>query len=503
MVSFLDERTLLYAGLAVCVTAITYLSLSARQKEVVFSRLILRGRRSSCADTPPRSLSPEKVPDNSQPKTSEYVSTFPPLSRENLPEAAAELSEDRRNVLTASAFDEKTWTKSILGFEDDFRKADPDKYIYTGYKVKEIRALGDFPNYAALSGTPLPQAYPEHDINKALPRPYRPFRWAYHQTMSLTKLEPDWWLELENTYVARISQRKKLYAEHGEAVLQWLPGSELACKELMEMSLQFLCARYPQYFTLHADKRTFENRILGTKQDVSAKHPLLVLLDNVPEDFAITLRNPETGYYHFRAGMICSALGWNVGTKIGMQLHQIHAPIPDYKEKMQFSMDRFFSKMPASKPIQRGSWGLEVDQPLYMPPGDPHEKYRDFQSPDLDLSRIHLRVDWQTLRRLPLSGGIVFNFKALFTPVTEFRDEPYIPSLVLKLLKEGKENLMKYKNTWHVEHVVIPAMEEYEREQISKGIVEKDWPCHTLDESPWFPGWKEKWVRQQGYAPRE
>jgi hypothetical protein len=183
MVSFLDERTLLYAGLAVCVTAITYLSLSARQKEVVFSRLILRGRRSSCADTPPRSLSPEKVPDNSQPKTSEYVSTFPPLSRENLPEAAAELSEDRRNVLTASAFDEKTWTKSILGFEDDFRKADPDKYIYTGYKVKEIRALGDFPNYAALSGTPLPQAYPEHDINKALPRPYRPFRWAYHQTM--------------------------------------------------------------------------------------------------------------------------------------------------------------------------------------------------------------------------------------------------------------------------------------------------------------------------------
>lgn len=159
-------------------------------------------------------------------------------------------------------------------------------------------------------------------------------------------MEPDWWLELENTYVTRIAQRKKLYAEHGEAVLQWLPGSELACKELMETSLQFLCARYPQYFTLHADNKTFENKILGTKQDVSAKHPLLVMLDNIPEDFAITLRNPDTGYYHFRAGMICSALGWNVGTKIGLQLHQIHAPIPDYKEKMQFSMDRYVKTPP-------------------------------------------------------------------------------------------------------------------------------------------------------------
>lgn len=158
--------------------------------------------------------------------------------------------------------------------------------------------------------------------------------------LALTKLETDWWLELENTYKDRITQRKELYAQHGKSVVQWLPGSELACKELMEMILQFLCARYPQYFVLSSDDQVFENKILGTKQVIKEKHPLLVLLDNVPEDFALMLRNPETGYYHFRAGMICSALGWSVDTKMGMQLHEIHAPIPDYKEKMQFSMDR-------------------------------------------------------------------------------------------------------------------------------------------------------------------
>ena len=65
-----------------------------------------------------------------------------------------------------------------------------------------------------------------------------------------------------------------------------------------------------------------------------------VLLDNVPEDYALMIREPETGWYYFRAGVICSALGWNVATKLGKRLHEIHAPIPDYKEKMQFSMDR-------------------------------------------------------------------------------------------------------------------------------------------------------------------
>lgn len=123
----------------------------------------------------------------------------------------------------------------------------------------------------------------------------------------------------------------------------------------------------------------------------------------------------------------------------------------------------------------------------------------DFQSPDLTLDRLHLRVDWQTLRRLPLSGAVVFNFKALFTPIAEFRDEPYIPSIILKVCKEGKENLLKYKNTWHTEHIAIPALEQFEKEQIEKGMIEKDWNVETLAEHPWYPTWEEKWHRRQGF----
>ena len=160
---------------------------------------------------------------------------------------------------------------------------------------------------------------------------------------ALNKLESDWWLELEKTYTVRIAQRKELYAKHGKLVLDYLPGSELACKEIMEMALQFLCARYPQYFSLTQDGSrgyVFQNGILKNETVINNMHPLLVLLENVPEDFACMLRNPEDGCYYFRAGLLCSALGWNVSTKLGMQLKEVHSPIPDYKEKMEFSMDR-------------------------------------------------------------------------------------------------------------------------------------------------------------------
>ncbi|GLA22687.1 hypothetical protein M752DRAFT_56366 [Aspergillus phoenicis ATCC 13157] len=424
------------------------------------------------------------------PPSGTYVNVFPPQRRH--------LLDSSKIAISCENVNEEEIAKYPLPMTANYETCTDKRYTPTGFSVAEVKALGDFPDYAELSGVPLPEPYYEFDIDKALPRPYRPFRWSYHQTMSLTKLETDWWIELENTYRERITQRKELYAKHGSSVLGYLPGSELACKELMEMVLQFICARYPQCFFIE-NYQILHNRILGTTEDIRSKHPLEVLIDNVPEDFGIMMRDEKTGFYFLRAGVICSSLGWNVGTKIGLQLHQIHEDIPDYKEKMQFSMDRFFTKMPADKPIQRGSWGLEVGQPLYMPKGDPHEKLRLSQDPNLQLDNCHLRVDWQTLRRLPLSAAIVFNFKALFTPVSEFRDEPGVPALTLKILKEGKKNLMDYKGTWHVEHVVIPKLEEWAKEQEDKGHVPKNWQVSTLDDSPWYKGWQEKWHRQQGF----
>ncbi|CRL25688.1 Protein of unknown function DUF3445 [Penicillium camemberti] len=444
----------------------------------------LRGRKHSTARTPPRSFSPEKKAATSPTAPSSYDNVLPPQRRHTLadlncdaaPERDVHEDEVRRHILPMSA---------------DYRTSPGDKYTPMGFSVAEIKGLGDFPDYATLSGVPLPSPYPEFNIEKALPRPYRPFRWAYHQTMY-------WWIELESTYKSRIAQRKELYAKNGKEVLDAMPGSELACKELMEMVLQFICTRYPQYFTL-VDKRVLQNKILGTEQDITAIPPLEVLLENVPEDFAIMLRDEKTGFYFLRAAVICSALGWNVASKVGKQLHEIHEPIPDYKEKMQFSMDRFFTKMPTEKPIQRGSWGLEIGQPLYMPPGDPHELQRLSQRADLSIDECHLRVDWQTLRRLPLSGAVIFNFKGLFTPVTEFRDEPGVPGLVMKVVMEGKKNLMDYKGVWHVQHVVLHKLKEWAEEQKDNGLVPKDWEVSTLDDSPWFKGWQEKWHRQQGF----
>ena len=130
----------------------------------------LRSKLHSLRDgTPPQSLSPEK-------RTAQCADVLPPLGRQALA-AALEFTAGIDEV------SEEKVLKHILPMTTDYRSCEEDKYTPTGFSIAEIKALGDFPDYAKLSGVPLPQEYLECEIKKALPRPYRPFRWGYHQTM--------------------------------------------------------------------------------------------------------------------------------------------------------------------------------------------------------------------------------------------------------------------------------------------------------------------------------
>jgi hypothetical protein len=319
---------------------VTYIILTNKHRALLLKRL---GLEKSFGLTP-RSLSPTKQDIHKQPTSGQdHRYTFPPCRRLAIDFDTSKCVPHDRNVLAPE-------------YKNHFTP--------TGFTMQEISALGDFTDYATLSGVPLPTPYTEFNIKTAIARPYRPLRWPYHQTMckfstlsvvldahdklthpsttktAYKKLEADWWLELDKTYTARINQRKALHSKYKEAILQALPGSELACKELMEHCVQFLCSRYPHYFMLDKDNLILHNKILNTQTNLKDMDPLHVLLNNVPEDFAVMLRDADTGYYYFRAGIICSSLGWSVETKIGKRLNEIHQPIPDYKEKMEFSMDR-------------------------------------------------------------------------------------------------------------------------------------------------------------------
>lgn len=113
-----------------------------------------------------------------------YKDVFPPQQRQTLhrllerqplqqPEGSEYVAIDGHHLQQ----------QSLIGLHEDYQKCSSSRHTCTGISIGEIRALGTFPNYSVLSGVPDPCPYEAFDIRTALPRPYRPLRWAYHQTM--------------------------------------------------------------------------------------------------------------------------------------------------------------------------------------------------------------------------------------------------------------------------------------------------------------------------------
>lgn len=146
---------------------------------------LTRGRRTSTSKTPPRSVSPERKVLNNGPPPVEYKNVFPPSQRETLSKIAETYASPNKEQLQRGELDEAEFRKNVIPWEADYRECGPPTYTPMGFSIDEVKALGDFPDYAELSGVPLPNPYKEFKIETAVARPYRPFRWAYHQTMCI------------------------------------------------------------------------------------------------------------------------------------------------------------------------------------------------------------------------------------------------------------------------------------------------------------------------------
>jgi hypothetical protein len=179
LTSIMDRNILLLLGTVSAIGSAIVLLVSKKRRDIVFRRLPLRRRISSSAATPPRSLSPKKE----QCCNPDYTNVFPPSRRFTLaavaPDIIAKFPNPDGGILPGDG--EK---KPLQGPLDvSFQEWDSKAFTPMEFSKEEIEALGDFPDYATLSGVPLPQPYEEFVIETAKPRPYRPFRWAYHQTM--------------------------------------------------------------------------------------------------------------------------------------------------------------------------------------------------------------------------------------------------------------------------------------------------------------------------------
>ncbi|CAF1196073.1 unnamed protein product [Rotaria sp. Silwood1] len=365
--------------------------------------------------------------------------------------------------------------------------------IRSGYRKKEVRPSShkkrrhssshkhEFGKWTPVDfRAPSPPPYPDWSIETTKPLPYRPFKYGpdYFVTMGLRRLDLDDWIELDNQWTRFHEEKKaRLATERASRLCKTAPEAQDAALETMELLSEYLVCRYPSLFEFDFSSEHKQIRIKTTGElyPIESDDPLKYAGLLIQDDLALMIEGPD-GKYYLKAGSIILPGFWRLEDKFNMPLAQIHisGDVPKFKEKLQFSMERFFQKLTPESSVIRHNYFIQTDEHLAwsesIGPEDAFGIGWDNAQPDPPIEKMHLRSERQTLRRLPRSGAILFTIRPYFIPIIEIAEEPDVPGRLASAIRSWPEDVARYKGKKAYESVLLKYLDEKHAEQCANGL---------------------------------
>jgi hypothetical protein len=149
------------------------------------------------------------------------------------------------------------------------------------------------------------------------------------------------------------------------------------------------------------------------------------------------------GAYALVGAFLCFPMRWRLAEKLGRPLRAIHGPVPGFAERLGSPADRFFATIDAARPVWRANWSLTDDPALFQP----HGRGKPISVTAADAGeRLFLRVERQTLRRLPASGQVLFTIRSFVKRLDEALERADQARAMAARVREMPEAVARYKN---------------------------------------------------------
>lgn len=250
--------------------------------------------------------------------------------------------------------------------------------------------------------------------------PPEPFPWPFdgdvwRMAMGLRAQETESWLAPDDGWPGQLADRARLIRDRKWDVMALMPEARAASAEVMGLLFAHLTARFPDWFNRVG--HGVESRVTGARLDpADFEHPLHLLAHLLPDD--LCLMTPSPGGWRLTAGVVCFPSHWMLPHKLGKPLPGIHRPVARYDAVLATPVDRFFDTLSPGRVVWRANWTLSDDPTLFQPGTKAHEP------PDADIhegnagDRLWLRVERQTLTKLPDSGAVLFTIRTHQRPLS-------------------------------------------------------------------------------------
>ena len=220
-------------------------------------------------------------------------------------------------------------------------------------------------------------------------------------SMGTRSLHLDRWLITDGNFGSELELKATLLRERPTEVIATLPGSEAGSQEAFDLVAAWLADRQHERAACSPDL-----------------HPIDAAGRLVQEDLCLV--EERDGAWIMTAGSVCFPSHWRIHEKLGHSVASIHAPVHHYDDELRARVDNFFARLRVDRPVWRRNVSIHNHDDLFRP--EPHETQASFEG----VTQLWLRSEYQTLRRLPRSGGVLFTIKTQQCDVDRLRHRPDI-----------------------------------------------------------------------------
>lgn len=250
-------------------------------------------------------------------------------------------------------------------------------------------------------------------------------------TIGLKPLDPDRWIEVDEHLKPYLAEKRRLYATMPDKVFVEEAGTRDAQREVLEMLGPHLTAKFPETYRRTAagiEVIDAADNLAGSTTASFSDAPLVAASLLVQEDL-ILMRRDDSGW-RLAAGSLCFPSSWSLTEKFGRPLQQIHAPVPGFGPGTRSAdlINRMFDGL-QGQAVERYNWSIQADDALYHPLSNVERidraTNRPTRFPDGDVNaHAFIRVERQTLRKLPVSRDILFTIRIHLDPLKVLARHP-------------------------------------------------------------------------------
>ena len=281
---------------------------------------------------------------------------------------------------------------------------------------------------------------------------YRPYRWAAADfQLGLRPIRPENWILIGAGHAEMMRQKCERLDNHRRFYYRTLPNSLPAQRELRERVMAHLAADHPQSFEKSGS--VVRSLITGQTLDLNddSTEPLIQVSYLIEEDFML-LEEVGGTIQITAASNAYSSSGRLVGS-VGHEMEWAHEPVPQLTRKLGGKINRVLGSIHAAAPCERFNWQITPMATVFFPHDDPHAANAAAMHEVLaELRRdparagefLWMRVERQTLRRLPDSNAVAFSLHTYSDPLSSVQSDVESVRAIRALLNNYSEERWKY-----------------------------------------------------------